>query len=118
MTDENIYPPKLERAYYKSGEMGYKFIVFEFKGGFSAAHSTGEKFPKPEFPIVILQELDGMNRPRSRFTGYLPIDGERKKLTFEDATDDPVIVNLSIEMEHAVNSGRFKDGQQVWPPPA
>lgn len=118
MKDENIYPPKLERAYYKSGDMGYKFIVFEFKGGFTAAHSTGEKFPRPEFPIVILQELDDMKKPKARYTGYLPVDGQRKKLTFDDATDDPIVVNLALEMEHAVISGRFRDGQQVWPPPA
>lgn len=118
MSDGNIYPPKLERAYYKSGDMGYNFIVFEFKGGLSAAHMTGQKFPRPGSPIVTFIELDGMRLPKSRFSGYLPIDGEQKKISIDDATDDPIVVNLALEMEHAVISGRFRDGQQVWPPPA
>lgn len=118
MSDRNIYPPKLERAVYAEGPMDHDAIVFEFSGGYAARYFIGEKFPRPGAPVIPLFEVEGVPMPKTRFSGTLPIDDGYRKFEWDDFTDDPVLVNLALEMVHNSRAGRFRAGTQVWPPPA
>lgn len=118
MKNKSKDPPKLLRAVFSHPPGDISRMIYEFAGGYFGQFFIDDKFPKPNAPIVMLSKVDGKPQVNCWFSGTIAPYGEPIKFDNEGFTDDPLIVNLAIEMRHNHAAGRLKDGQQVWPPPA
>lgn len=111
-------PPKLLSAMYTRLPGRVSTIVYEFAGGYFGESFIDDKFPKPNAPVVMLSKVDGKPKVNCRFTGVIAPYNEPIEIDYEGWTDDPLIVNLAIEMRHNAAAGRLKNGDKIWPPPA
>ena len=111
-------PPRLLSATYTRLPGRVSTIVYEFAGGYFGEFHIDNKFPKPNAPIVMLSEISGKPHVPCRFTGVIAPYGEPIEIDYEGWTDDPLIVNLAIEMRHNAAAGRLKNGDKLWPPAA
>lgn len=118
MKNKSKDPPKLLRAVCNDVDGRTPSLIYEFAGGYFGQSFIDDKFPKPNAPIVMLSEVEGKPQVRCRFVGTIAPYGEPIEIDNEGFTDDPLIVNLAIEMRHNLTAGRLREGQQVWPPPA